>query len=129
MNKRALATIVAMFAVLVGGIAVATPAEAATTPGCVTKYEWKYKIKKGMTRAQVYRAVGTNGRIDWSSESEDSDGTRRRYIDYKQCYRNGKPARYGTIWVSYNNYKYDYDYNVIFTAFRSDTKGTWYAPY
>ena len=45
---------------------VATPAEAAGNPPCMTRAEFR-KIHKGMTVTQVKRIVGSAGRISLSS--------------------------------------------------------------
>jgi len=111
--KHSMAVLATVTMVLGLTAVVASPAQAANaSPGCVTYREWKYKMHKGMTRAQVYAAVGTNGTV--TSYSEYSDGEKDWDVDYRQCNRYGNPAAsWHTTWLAFSNLTYDRNYNNV----------------
>jgi hypothetical protein len=110
-------------------VTLAAPAANADagSPKCMTKAEWR-KIKDGMTRAKVKQITGIRGKF--TNRTDYSDGTASIDVDYKQCRANGSPApgSWNTVWISYDNYRYNYDYDVVFTGMQVDYKGSWSTP-
>jgi hypothetical protein len=125
---RKIITVLLTTIALVAGPVALTAAPASADPGspkCMTKAEWR-KVKPGMTRAQVKRITGIKGRT--TDRTDYSDGSITKYVDYRQCRKNGKRAsKYNTVWLSFDNYEYDRDYDLYFTAFRVDYKGAWHS--
>jgi hypothetical protein len=98
------------------------------SPQCMTKAEW-FKIKNGMTRAKVRQITGISGKV--TNTSYYSDGTKSVDVDYRQCKRNGQPApgSWNTVWISYDNYRYDRNWNLVRTGLQVDYKGSWSTPW
>jgi hypothetical protein len=98
------------------------------SPQCMTKAEW-FKIKNGMTRAKVRQITGITGKV--TNTSYYSDGTKSVDVDYRQCKRNGQPApgSWNTVWISYDNYRYDRNWNLVRTGLQVDYKGSWSTPW
>ncbi len=128
--RKTMTTVLSVFALLGGSVALtAAPAQADRgSPKCMTKAEWR-KIDTGMSRARVKKIVGINGRVEYRTDY--SDGTISKDVYYRQCRANGKPARgsWNTVWLSYDNYEYDDDYDIYFTGFQVDYKGSWSRPF
>jgi hypothetical protein len=106
----------------------ATAAEANPgSPNCMTVAEWR-KVHKGMSRAKVKRITGIwgnqTGTTLWGGGDKSVD------VDYKQCRRNGTPApgSWNTVYISFDNYRYDRNYNSVRTGMNVDYKGSWSSP-
>jgi len=76
----------AVAAVLVPALAV--PAHATGSPGCITRAEYK-KIHKGMTKAKVKQIAGTNGKREAHASA---GGYRTEVRSYKTCSRSSAVA-------------------------------------
>lgn len=116
---------------ITGVTLAAAPANAAKgSPKCMTFSEWrKIKANDTMTRAMVKRITGISGKV--TNRTYYGDGTYSVDIDYRQCLKNGKPARgsWNTVWLSYDNYHYSWDYSQEYrTNLRVDYKGSWSTP-
>lgn len=111
--KKLLLALVATLA-LTGSMVVLSTTSASADPGspsCMTLREWR-KIDDGMTRAQVDRIVGNQGKKGRTTHF--SDGTMSYSVDYRQCRANGKPAAswytasiYFETEVKYGDYVWD----------------------
>ncbi len=82
-------------------IAMAAPAQAAPgSPRCMTKGEWN-NIHDGMTRARVKQITGNWGKV--TDRAYYGDGTRWVNVEFRQCKRNGKPARsWNNVGISFS---------------------------
>jgi hypothetical protein len=78
---------------LLGGTAVFAPTASAanSTPGCVTKSEYK-KAKKGMTKKRVATIFGTNGKLEARATS---GGYASEIRSYRTC------SKYSAVAISF----------------------------
>jgi hypothetical protein len=130
--KRIIAVIAASVVSMIGIVSTAESAQALPgSPKCMTFREWKLiKANDTMGRAKVKRITGIWGRV--TDRTYYSDGTRSVDVDYRQCWRNGQPARgsWNTVWLSYDNYHYSWDYSQEYRhGLRVDYKGSWSTPF
>jgi hypothetical protein len=100
------------------------------TPTCMTKSEW-YRIKVGMTRAEIKRITGVYGTVSYTTL--DANGWEKDVtIDYPQCLSNGKKSPYSTVYTSWVNYEYGDEYNDwqdFYVPLHMDYKGSWSTPW
>lgn len=76
---KAIASSIAVTALMLGGVAVAPSANA--SKGCVTQKEFA-KVKPGMSQARVAKIFGTKGKV---STQSSAFGTTIAIRDYKPC--------------------------------------------
>ena len=90
----------------------------------MTKSEWR-QIDEGDTRKEVNAEVGYRGRV--TSTSEGHDGSLHVWVNYRQCKRDGTPARtWNTVSVNFDNYSSNDDWEPH-GPLRAFYIGSWYS--
>ena len=89
--RKATATMAAIVA-LAGGVLVA-PASANSTPGCATSREFA-KVRNGMSKSQVAKKFGANGKRSTFARSGSYTIEIR---SYRAC------SQFGTVAISFSN--------------------------
>lgn len=84
--KKLVLALAALATLLVGTTLIATPAEAATNPSCITKTEFR-KVTKGMSITRVKAIVGSTGsQTYYDGGYPGSYGwPAEQWRDHKQC--------------------------------------------
>ena len=100
-SRRAAAAVLST--VLGASCLVALPeVSASAATGCISRAEYK-KVKKGMTRPQVKRIVGTNGRSEGRIEASQDYIIEKRL--YRVCTSRKGAAELGFVSVRGGKYK------------------------
>lgn len=99
-KKVAAVAISALMATTGLAVAVNAPAQAAPkNPPTITRAEFK-RIKKGMTPSQVYRIVGSWGKITSRTSMSGAYG----FSSHTREFKVAKPYnKYSSVWVDFSN--------------------------